>query len=143
MASEFFHMGITVQDLERSLAFYRDVAGLTVLSITDFDSSAFARLTNNPEATITTALLGSGAFRLQLVHYTAGGGSPVKLGHHLPGSPHLSFWVTGLDTLYARLDQSELATITSPCVEIVPGLRSFYVSDPDGVAVEFIERTED
>ena len=141
MRAELFHVGLTVADLDRSLTFYRDIAGMEVLNVLDLDSEGFGRLTHNPGARLRTALLGSGTFQLQLVQYTTGGGAPLDVDHRCPGAPHLSFWVADVDALYDRLTQHEDVTVTSDRIEVVPGIRSFYVADPDGVPVEFIERT--
>jgi catechol 2,3-dioxygenase-like lactoylglutathione lyase family enzyme len=89
---------------------------------------------------VRTALLGAGTFQLQLVQYTAGGGA-LDIDHRCPGAAHLSFWVADVDSYYDRLSRDGEVTVTSSRVEVVPGIRSFYVADPDGVPVEFIERT--
>ncbi len=137
--AELFHVGLTVTELGRSLAFYRDVVGLEVLSTVDVDSEGFRRLTANPEATLRTSLLAAGSFQLQLVEYRSGGGARLELDHRHAGAPHLSFWVDGLGGLRDRL-LGVGVTVTSEIESVVPGIRSFYVSDPDGVPVEFIER---
>lgn len=142
MGAELFHVGLTVGDLDRSLGFYRDVAGMDVLHVTDLDSEGFGLLTHNPGARLRTALLGAGTFQLQLVQYTAGGGAPLDVDHRHPGAPHLSFWVSDLYSVFDRLRRDEDVAVTSERVEVVSGIRSFYAADPDGVPVEFIERTE-
>lgn len=140
MSVDLFHVGLTVTNLDRSVAFYRDVAGMDVLNVTDVDSEGFRRLTHNPGARLRTAMLGVGTFHLQLVQYVSGGGAALGIDHRHPGAPHLSFWVDDVDSLYDRLARQEDVVVTSERVEVVPGLRSFYVADPDGVPVEFIER---
>ena len=140
--AELFHVGLTVTELDQSLAFYRDVVGLEVLSTVDVDSEGFRRLTANPDAALRTSLLAGGSFQLQLVEYRSGGGARLALDHRHAGAPHLSFWVEGLDGLRERLLGAGL-TVTSEIESVVPGIRSFYVSDPDGVPVEFIERPPD
>jgi catechol 2,3-dioxygenase-like lactoylglutathione lyase family enzyme len=142
MSAGFFHLGLTVADLGRSVDFYRDVAGMDVLSVVEIDSEGFGLLTRNPGARLRTALLGIGTFQLQLVQYTAGGGPSLDIDHRYPGAPHLSFWVVDLDSLYDRIGGHGGVRVTSERVEVVPGIRSFYVADPDGVPVEFIERSE-
>jgi len=47
---ELFHVGLTVKDLQRSLAFYRDVAGMAAGEIFSGHSLEFDTLTNNPGA---------------------------------------------------------------------------------------------
>jgi catechol 2,3-dioxygenase-like lactoylglutathione lyase family enzyme len=56
LVAELFHVGLTVAELDRSVAFYRDVVGLEVLSTVDVDSEGFRRLTANSEATLRTSL---------------------------------------------------------------------------------------
>ena len=63
----------------------------------------------------------------------------MELDHRHPGAPHLSFWVDGLDGLLERFLGAGVR-VTSKIETVVPGIRSFYVSDPDGMPVEFVER---
>jgi catechol 2,3-dioxygenase-like lactoylglutathione lyase family enzyme len=138
---ELFHVGLTVSDLDRSINFYRDVVGMTTHSdVVEVDSEGFGRLTANPGAKLRTALLAAGTVLLQLVEYREGGGGRLALGHHHVGSPHLSFWVDDAPTLRDEFVGRGNVVITSDIEAVVPGLRSFYVLDPDGVPVEFIER---
>ena len=143
MVANLAHMGLTVSDLERSTAFYRDVAGMTAIHEQDFRSDAFDALTHNPGAHIRIALLTAGPFMLQLVEYLEGGGEALSLEHKHVGSPHLSFWVDDVAELFARLCHDPGAEVTSDLIEIAPGITSFYVLDPDGLPVEFAERRED
>jgi catechol 2,3-dioxygenase-like lactoylglutathione lyase family enzyme len=48
--AQLFHVGLTVKNLERSLAFYRDVAEITEEEHLEARSKAFDTLTNNPGA---------------------------------------------------------------------------------------------
>lgn len=138
-----FHVGLTVSDLDRSAAFYSRVAGMEVRSVTEVESEAFGRLTGNPGARLRTALLGAGDFHLQLVEYLAGGGAHLDLDHRHVGSPHLSFWVEDADARRRELLGEPGVRVTSELASVVPGIRSFYVADPDGVPVELIERGRD
>ncbi len=157
------HLGLTVSDLRASVAFYRDVVGMSLddhreslgMSIgdaggqhsvsTDFGdaiatkSDAFDELTNNSGAALFVAFLRAGAFCLQLVQYVAGGGGVLDLHHNNVGSPHLSIAVEDVDAKYAELSARGDVTITSDLVQIVPTGRSFYIEDPDGLPVEFIQ----
>jgi catechol 2,3-dioxygenase-like lactoylglutathione lyase family enzyme len=157
-------MGITVRDIERSYAFYTRVAGMSVwdqeraldveapeerrsgcgaegMDFMVFSSDSFDVLTANPGAEFKYVMLQSADqhFILQLTEYVTGGGDWVDPGHNRPGSPHLSFFVTDVDAKWAALQSSGDATPTSKVVQITPSMRSFYVNDPDGVPVEFIE----
>ena len=139
--ADLFHIGLTVSDLDRSINFYRDVVGMTAHGDeVEVDSEGFGRLTANPGAKLRTALLSAGPVLLQLVEYPEGGGEELALDHRHVGSPHLSFWVDDVPRLRDELVGRGDVVITSDVEAVVPGLRSFYASDPDGVPIEFIER---
>lgn len=136
-----FHVGLTVSDLDRSVAFYREVVGMDAPDgAIDVDSDGFGRLTANPGARLRTALLRADAFQLQLVEYRTGGGQRLELDHRHVGTAHLSFWVDDVATLRDALLRRGDVVVTSDVESVVPGIRSFYVEDPDAVPVEFIER---
>jgi catechol 2,3-dioxygenase-like lactoylglutathione lyase family enzyme len=161
---QFHHVGFTVRDIERSFAFYRDVVGMTVwnqeeeldvkppeerqtdvgvtgVEISSVRSESFDRLTNNPGAEIKYVMLASADRTLvfQLIEYVAGGGPELDLDHNRPGSMHLSFFVVDVDTTRADIEQRGDVKIISDVVQITPSMRSFYVADPDGVPIEFLE----
>jgi len=133
------HVGLCVRDLGASLAFYRDVAGLSVqVAPLRTGGDWFDTITRNEGAEIEIAQLTIGDFTLQLVQYHAAGVELVESGHLHPGNPHLSFDVVDIDGKHAAVVASGASRPTE-IVEI-PGVggRSFYVEDPDGTPVEFI-----
>ncbi|HLN16105.1 MAG TPA: VOC family protein [Acidimicrobiales bacterium] len=138
------HVGFTVSDLQTSVAFYRDVVGCRVLlPHVATGGTWFDMLTGNEGAAIDVALLGLGQVTLQLVAYRAGGAPGGPTGHAHVGNAHLSVEVADLDGLHARLTASGRGDPT-PIVDLpAPGRRSFYVTDPDGVPVEFMGRSDD
>ncbi len=135
----FGHVGLTVRNLAASLQFYRDVVGMTVESDFAMENGGFAKLTRNPTAAIKVVHLRSGPFQLQLVEYTAGGGAAQSIHHNNIGSPHMSFNVSNVDAKFREVQAMPNAKIISDVVEVVPGVRSFYTEDPDGVPVEFVQ----
>lgn len=51
------HVGITVSDLERSVAFYRDVVGLALEQVTPpIEEEWFDTLTENPGSQVCSAM---------------------------------------------------------------------------------------
>ena len=161
---EFHHVGFTVRDIERSFAFYRDVVGMTLwnqeeeldvkapeerqtergatgVEISSVRSESFDRLTNNPGAEIKYLMLVSADRKLvfQLIEYVAGGGPELELDHNRPGSMHFSFFVDDVDAKWAEIECRGDVKIISEVVQITPSMRSFYVADPDGAPVEFLE----
>ena len=134
------HVGLTVSDLDRSAAFYRDVVGMEEASRNDnIGGDWFDRLTNNQGARFRVVHLTLGGLTLQLVEYLAAGGDTLALAHKHVGNAHLCFNVDDFDGQRARVEAHGGGGFVSPVVSLPGGRsRSFYVADPDGVLVEFI-----
>lgn len=134
------HVGLTVTDIAASVAFYRDIVGMTVSSEFVGSNDWFDDLTNNPGAELSVTHLRLGNYELQLIEYLAGGHQePAQLGHNRVGSPHMCFLVTDVEAKFAAVTERGDVTITSGVTDIAAGARSFYVDDPDGVPVEFVQ----
>lgn len=138
-----YHMGITVENLEESVAFYRDVVGLELLpesSDLEISGKWFDELTENDGAKLRVSHLDLAGVQLQLVEYTAAGGGRLPLKHKMIGNPHLCIDMQNIAERHAAL-LAEGRYRVSPIVTIADtSIRSFYVTDPNGVLVEFIER---
>jgi catechol 2,3-dioxygenase-like lactoylglutathione lyase family enzyme len=137
---ELSHVGLTVTDLDRSIAFYRDVVGMkeeSELRTHEVAHSGFQKLVDNPDAVVSAAYLTLGSFLLQLLQYTAGEGTTLDLHHNNVGNPHLCFYVPDLEAKFDELRRRGDVTITSEITELSATTRSFYVEDPDGVPIEF------
>jgi len=135
------HVGLTVSDLEASVAFYRDVVGFELVRRGPRQRTGewFDTLTDNEGVVMESAILASEGFALQLLQYFAGGEAQAWTGHNRVGNVHLAINVDDLDERHARIVASGQWS-PSPIVELpIPGQRSFYVRDPDGVPVEFGE----
>jgi catechol 2,3-dioxygenase-like lactoylglutathione lyase family enzyme len=78
-------------------------------------------------------------FILQLIEYIEGGGPALELDHNRAGSPHLSVFVDDVEAKYQEILQHPGIEPVSSIIDIQPGMRSFYVHDPDGVPVEFLQ----
>lgn len=134
------HVGLTVSDLERSIEFYRDTVGMKLTTRVRIGGDWFDTLTHNRGADIDVAQLDLGAFTLQLVQYLAAGGEVLALGHNQVGNPHLCIDVEDVEAKRRAVVAAGRFEPT-PIVDIMgSGTRSFYIADPDGVPVEFLQR---
>jgi catechol 2,3-dioxygenase-like lactoylglutathione lyase family enzyme len=133
------HIGLTVSDLDASVAFYRDVVGFTVKRERMVaEGDWFDTLTGGVEAKMEFALVGDERFTLQLVRYLSGGTGAAPTGHVAVGNIHLCVEVDDVDARWAAL--SERGHRLTPIVSIMgTENRSFYVDDPDGVPVELLQ----
>jgi glyoxylase I family protein len=119
------HVSLSVTDLERSLAFYRDLLGLPVL-MEPFEGSAF----DGREAMV---LVGRVALALQ----SHRGGDTSVFDPRRTGLDHLAFHLSDrshLDDWAERLGQHGV-----PCSEVKKVAFGWNIEfkDPDGIQLEF------
>ena len=140
------HVGVTSSDLERSLGFYRDLLGMTVLDRGVESSSEMATLLGCDSVEFAYADLDSGDGRVfELLQYHSPTGIATRSNPFDPGTPHVAVHVTDLDAVRARLAEAGTPVISHAPVHVdAPGTVSarghllLLVRDPDGVIVEVV-----
>ncbi len=141
MQPRFWHVGLTVSDIERSANFYRDVVGMAEGPRMSSANRQFAALVNLPGARLDSVFLTLDGFTLQLLQYLTQTGLTLTLCHNNIGSPHLSFFVPDAAAKLQSLTAHGGVRITSPIITSASNkIKSFYVADPDGVPIEFVEQ---
>jgi catechol 2,3-dioxygenase-like lactoylglutathione lyase family enzyme len=138
------HTGITVSNLERSLAFWRDVLGFE-LSHTAHQKGEFAEeITGIEGAEIKLAVLKTpGGHKIELLEYLA----PTDLKHASPrpcdiGSVHVALLVDDLDAMLNKISASGWRAAGNPQILTKgpnAGRRVVYVRDPDGTTIELMQ----
>lgn len=136
------HVAVSTADIERSLQFYRDLLGATVV----FDAGwpegteladTVTRLKNSSCKQIMLLL---GNAYIELFQYATP--EPASLNPDRPvcdhGITHLCFDVTDLDSEYRRLKESGVDTHSEP-QWVSDSVKTLYARDPDGNVVEFQE----
>jgi catechol 2,3-dioxygenase-like lactoylglutathione lyase family enzyme len=135
------HIGLTVTNLERSLAFYRDVAGMNEGAVLEGENRASGTpFTEN--ARMKMVHLIAGTFVLQLIEYVPARGGGRDLRQENVGSTHISFYVPDVEAKYNEVKARGDVKITSPLNSMGSSLRGFYTEDPDGIPVEFVQTTK-
>jgi len=132
------HYGITVSDLDESLAFYRDVLGLDVLSEFEVAGEAFEDATAVDGASASFAHLDAGGARLELVAYDPAG-DDVRGGMvNDTGGTHVGFSVPDLDAFADDLPD-DVETLAPGPRTTSSGTTIMFVRGPDGELVEVLE----
>jgi lactoylglutathione lyase len=139
-----YHSGITVADLDRSLAFYRDLLGLEVIAERLACEEYIRRLTDAAGGCLklTHLRVPGSEYLVELLEYqgldrTAVGGRPRD-----PGQGHICFFVEGLDELCVEIRRRGQRVIADPVTAIAgrnAGARIAYAQDPDGFWVELMQ----
>jgi lactoylglutathione lyase len=138
------HTGLQVQDLERSVAFYRDILGFEVVFAWNPRAPYIGELVGYPDVDLHAAILrppNSEVF-LELLEYRNVERTPVDTRTANPGTAHTAYYVDDLDTLYAELVAKGVRSVSAPVTPTIgpnEGGRAVYLIDPDGIRVELIQ----
>lgn len=139
------HVSVTVLDLDRSLAFYSGLLEIPVLGSGEEDGIPMPGGDGSSRTRFRYADLDLGGGQiLELIQYLRPLGTPLVQRVFDPGSGHLALRVTGMEGVLARLSRAGFPARFEPITISEPawwkGARIVYVTDPDGVTVELVER---
>ena len=140
------HTCFSVADISRSLAFYRDLLGLTVVSERPAVTSAYFRsIIAYPNAVVYAVLLQipGTTHLLELLEYKEPRGVPQDVSRQNPGAAHVCFIVDDVKAMYNRLTRAGVEAISPPTyLDDGPnkGAWGCYLKDPDGQVVEIFQR---
>ncbi|MFW5965102.1 MAG: VOC family protein [Natronomonas sp.] len=130
------HVGLTVSNLDRAVAFYRDTLGFEVLSRFEVGGEAFATAVDVDGASGTFVHLDADGVRIELVEYDPEG-EPTTAALNRPGACHVGFAVEDVDAFVAGL--SDDVEIVSEPRTTESGTRLVFLRDPDGNRIELLE----
>ena len=134
----FCHLVVGVTDMDRALEFYRDALGMdvvfeTLISGEPFDAALHA--TRQQEGRVVGGLLGGLMVELLSLGDKPAIDEPARRG--ITGIQNISLSVVDLDDTHRRIRAAGYPPDQDPFE--IGGVRMFFVKDPDGTPVEFIE----
>jgi catechol 2,3-dioxygenase-like lactoylglutathione lyase family enzyme len=132
----FCHLVLGVTDMDRALVFYRDVLGMdvvfeTLISGEPFDAALRAK--RPQQGRVAGGLLGG----LMIELLSLGPKPATDRPADITGIQNFSLSVTDLDDTHRRIRDAGYPPEQDPFE--IGGVRMFFVKDPDGTPVEFIE----
>lgn len=147
--AQIFHTGLTVSNLGRSLAFYRDLLGLELVTQWDSAQPYLRTVVGFPDAELRIALLrvprthnGVSGHHVELLEYLTPRGVRGDARTFNPGNAHIAFAVEDLDAAYAELSAKGVRFKSAP-VEIThgrnKGAKAVYLLDPDDITLELVQ----
>ena len=137
----YTHVGICVSNLERSLAFYRDVLGFEELSRSDMAGKPLDQLNQLEGVKVRTAFLERDGSRLELMQFDSPGweGPQAARPMNQLGLTHLAFRVSDLDAVCARIEAAGGGLLRPTRMDLPGPTRVIMAMDPDGTRVELLE----
>ena len=145
MINDIQHTAISTGDMERALAFYRDLLGFEVLSDTSWEKGSeqtanVERLMELDGVAFRVAMLRLGTSQLELFEFDSPVPTPSDPNRPVcdHGITHICLSVTDIDSEYERLERAGMR-FHCPPVDFGGGTVATYGRDPDGNVVELYE----
>ena len=144
-----WHTSWTVADLERSIAFYRDLLGFELVETKHRIGSFIDSVVGFSGAELKIATLripGTAApqsgHHLELIEYVAPRGKRLDLRTCNVGAAHLAVGTDSIHDIYQRLSREGVTFVSEPV--LVPSgsnANSYacYLRDPDGFTIELVQ----
>jgi catechol 2,3-dioxygenase-like lactoylglutathione lyase family enzyme len=142
------HTGLTVRDLDRSLAFYRDTLGMETVFEQQKEGGYLAAIVGYPGAHVRMAHLTfpGDAHRLELFQYLEPEGRGEAGEPRDVGITHVCLLVEDIAGMHERLRAAGVEFYSDP-VLVDTGANAggvgVYLRDPDGITLELFQRPKE
>ena len=135
------HTGLTVSDIERTSAFFRDVLGFETTDVVEHRGEMVETLTGVPGAEVRIAFVDLPGHKLELIEYRQPADRRVSdLRNCDPGAFHIALEVDNIQAAVDAVEPAGFVPFSAP--QTVPegprkGNRNVYLRNPDGIVIEF------
>ena len=144
--ADIHHVGLTVSDIERSIVFYRDLLGMTLLRRRPHvDNDYVSKQTGYAGVVLNVAsfkVSPDSPVSLEIVQYMNHAGPAAETSTNQPATSHLCLTVSDLSAAVADLRGKGVRFKTDP-VAITAGPNTgglvVYFNDPDGYTLELFQ----
>lgn len=137
------HTGLVVCDMGKSLIFYRDILGLSVLKQMKETGPYIEQVVGIPGASLEwIKLQAPDGSVVELIQYFSGSGIQQEIANFPSdriGSLHIAFTVKDIDRLYRTLIKKGYDCNSAPQLSPDESVKVIYCHDPDGIIVELVE----
>ena len=134
------HTGIICKDIEKSLIFYRDFLGLSVIQDFWDDSDYINEITNMKGANVhMIKLKADDGSVLELLDYVTHPTSSIKQSVYNVGACHLAFQVYDIEEAYLNLTKKDVCFLSKPILSSEGIAKVCFCMDPDNTRIELVE----
>ncbi len=155
MLKSIFHTSWTVENLDRSIAFYRDLLGFALIGTRERQGIEIETVVGFAQADLHIAFLrlpaapvGISGHHLELIEYRHPRGLKLDIRTCDTGSAHLALETDTIRDDYERLLRAGVKIVSEPVVfkgGVAGEVLACYLRDPDGFTIELVQvetRTE-
>ena len=135
------HTGLTVSDMDRSIDFYCNVLGLTVVRRFDVAEDFLSQIVGFPSVHLDIALLKADEEEhiIELLQYISHPGEKNPSETNRTGNGHVCFEVDDIWANYENLKSKGVKFVNPPAMITIGrnvGAQAVYFRDPDGITLE-------
>lgn len=141
MITNLNHASFTVSNLDKSIAFYRDILGLKLLDISTREVDFSQKVTGIKGANLKIAYLETRNCKVELIEYLCPKGQKIDTLTCNVGSAHICFNVDNFNQFVATLKKNNVKFAGEICeIPIGPnkGRSVLYFEDNDSNTIEII-----
>ncbi len=141
LVKETRHFGIAVNDMERSLRFYRDLLGLEIVKSMDESGQYIDNMLSLKDVKVRTIKLSAkkGPTLVELLEFESHPNDNKHRKIYHVGASHIAFTVNNLDECYDTLKKAGVKFNASPQKSPDGFAKVTFCEDPDGTPVELVE----
>lgn len=148
MVERIYHVGLTVSDLDRSIAFYRDILGLEVQGEIFMAGEETDRLFRMKDTKARVAYLnGSKAMEappIELIQFVDNKVKKVKGNLFTTSISEVCFYTDDIERVYNSLIENHVECLSEPQyfdfqANELGESKAFYFRDPDGIVLEMMQ----
>ena len=139
--SRVHHVGITVNDLERSVRFWTDLTGGEASEPKTVDADHLSTLVGYPSVVLEVATVSvSDVLTLELLRYKSELAEPYDPGTAHPGNVHICFDVEDMQASWEHAVRCGATPVSDRPVKIISGAQAggslAYLRTVDGASIE-------
>jgi len=135
------HVGLGVENLERSVQFYTEIMGMEIDYRAYHEGKAISDVVGVENAILDICVVKKGPCEIELIEYKNRAPTPEDYKpQNEPGLIHISFAVSSVDEVYERIKAFGYEAYSDPMVTRENGPKICYVKGPDNVIFELYEK---
>ena len=148
MTGQIYHVGLTVSDMDRSIAFYRDVLGLRFLGEILMEGPETEAMFQRKGCRARVAYLNgseeAGMPPVELIQFTDRNSLKTRADLFRTSVSELCFYTDDIEKAYKNLREHRVECLSAPQSFDFTSAgfgrsRAFYFRDPDGIMLEMMQ----